>query len=32
VSAVNAAESFGHWRYKMARNVGQVRTILDAAH
>ena len=28
-SAVNAAKSFGRWRYKMARNVGQVRTILD---
>ena len=23
----NAARSFGHWRFTMARNVGQVRTI-----
>ena len=29
VSAVNAAKSFGRWRYKVARSVGQVRTILD---
>jgi hypothetical protein len=29
VSAVNAAKSLGHWQFKMARNVGQVRTILD---
>ena len=29
VSAVNAANSFGHWRYKVARSVGQVRTLLD---
>jgi hypothetical protein len=27
VSAVNAANSFGH--YKVARSVGQVRTLLD---
>ena len=31
VSAVNAAKSFGHWQFKMARSVGQVRTILDDA-
>ena len=31
VNAVNAAKSFGHWQYKLARNPGQVRTILDAA-
>jgi type III restriction enzyme len=29
VSAVNAAKSLGRWRYKIARSVGQVRTILD---
>ena len=30
VSAVNAANLFGHWHFSMARNIGQVRTILDA--
>ena len=29
VTAVNAAHSFGRWRYKIARSVGQVQTILD---
>ena len=29
VSAVNAANSFGRWRYKVAWSVGQVRTVLD---
>ena len=29
VSAVNAAKAFGHWQYKVARNPGQVRAILD---
>ena len=26
-----AAKTFGHWRFEMARSLGQVRTILDAA-
>jgi hypothetical protein len=30
VSAVNAAKSFGRWQYKVARSVGEVRTILDS--
>ena len=30
-AAVNAAKTFGHWRFEMARSLGQVRTILDAA-
>ena len=32
VNAVNAAKSFGQWQYKVARDPGQVRTILDALH
>jgi type III restriction enzyme len=28
-TAVNAAKCFGTWRYKLARNIGQVREILD---
>ena len=29
IAAVNAAKSFGHWRYVMARNLGEVRKALD---
>jgi type III restriction enzyme len=29
VAAVNAAKSYGVWQYRMARSIGEVRTILD---
>jgi type III restriction enzyme len=30
VSAVNASNSYGQWQYRIARSIGEVRTILDS--